>query len=485
MAINLTEALGITAADHDLRQKWGRFSEQDGEYVRESASYLKEHAEKIAKEFYDHSFQFPEFQQKIAEAGSSRGVLEGAQKGYFEGMLAGSPDLAYFNGRLNVGSVHAKLNIEPRWNVPNYGLYADLIFPYIVNELAASMSEIERERLTRTLTAWAKLLFVDAALVVEAYISEGVLTRLVEVTYALMEASEVLDTQAEQANTASQEIAKAIQEIAEGAGTMTTNMGETNAEVETVAQRAKDAEERGTASLNAAREGGQSVEQTVAAMGKIHEAVQSTAQQIEDLGKRGEEIGDIVKTIEEIASQTNLLALNAAIEAARAGEQGRGFAVVADEVRKLAERTAVATKEIGTLIAGVQTSTGQAKQAMDASVENVAEGTTLAEQAGTALTEIVDGANAVSEQIAAIAEGSKRAGESVTAASAIAEESAASSEEVSASVEQVSAQVGEIARQSKELGELTANITSFIARFGKLAHDSEGQTFDIEKRAAA
>jgi len=116
--------------------------------------------------------------------------------------------------------------------------------------------------------------------------------------------------------------------------------------------------------------------------------VQTTGKKIKGLGERSLEIGAIIEVINEIATQTNLLALNAAIEAARAGEQGRGFAVVADEVRKLAERAARATKDITSLIKGIQVETSEAVMVMEEGTREVEEGTKLADQAGAALREI-------------------------------------------------------------------------------------------------
>ena len=484
MATSRTDALGIDSADHDLRLRWARFSDADGERIRTTAELLQPQSEDIATRFYDHSFDFPEFTERAAGAGASRAGLEAAQQGYFEQMLAGRPDVGSFESRLNVGAVHARLNIEPRWNVPNYGIYAEFIFKLLGDQLAASLPDNERETLIDTLTSWTKLLFLDASLAVETYVSEGVLAQLVEVTYALMGGRARAGRQTQQASTAAEKIARSIQEIASGSTIMSGNVSEVTSESRASGSAPTTPPPAGATSLEAAQQGSESVEQTVEAMSKIHDAVQSTAGQIEELGKRGEEIGDIVKTIEEIASQTNLLALNAAIDATRAGEQGRGFAVVPDVVRKLAERTAVATKEIGGLIGGVQQSTSQAKQAMDASVENVTEGASLAEQAGAAIAQIVDGANAVSEQVAAIAERSARVGEKMTNTAAIVEPSAASSEQVSASVQEVTAQIGELASQAKRLTEITANVSTFITRFGGVAHDETGATFDPQRMAA-
>jgi twitching motility protein PilJ len=138
----------------------------------------------------------------------------------------------------------------------------------------------------------------------------------------------------------------------------------------------------------AAVKGGSAVTETIKGMQRIRATVQSTGKKIKGLGERSLEIGAIIEVINEIATQTNLLALNAAIEAARAGEQGRGFAVVADEVRKLAERAARATKDITGLIKGIQVETSEAVTVMEEGTREVEEGTKLADQAGAALREI-------------------------------------------------------------------------------------------------
>ncbi len=138
----------------------------------------------------------------------------------------------------------------------------------------------------------------------------------------------------------------------------------------------------------AAVKGGAAVLETIKGMQRIRSAVQTTGKKIKGLGERSLEIGAIIEVINEIATQTNLLALNAAIEAARAGEQGKGFAVVADEVRKLAERAARATKDITGLIKGIQVETGEAVTVMEEGTREVEDGTKLADQAGAALREI-------------------------------------------------------------------------------------------------
>jgi methyl-accepting chemotaxis protein len=174
----------------------------------------------------------------------------------------------------------------------------------------------------------------------------------------------------------------------------------------TVAEVAKNTQGVAASAQQATRaadDGNAEVGRSVASMTGLAETVRTAAGRIQLLGERSDQIGVIVKVIEEIADQTNLLALNAAIEAARAGEQGRGFAVVADEVRKLAERTTKATKEISSTIHTIQEETKQAVTAMEASTQEAQEGVTLANKAGERLMEIVETVKNVTNMVQRIA----------------------------------------------------------------------------------
>ncbi len=207
-----------------------------------------------------------------------------------------------------------------------------------------------------------------------------------------------------------------------------------------------------------AREGGGVVEQTVQSMTQISQDITEVGSTVRDLAKKGEQIDQVVSVIEDIADQTNLLALNAAIEAARAGEAGRGFAVVADEVRKLAEKTMTATKEVGDTVRAIKDSTGQTVDRVQAAQKNVSQGVDLAGTAGQMLEEIVSNAERVSQVVSQIA----IAAEEQTSA---AEEIARNVEGIASSARQSARSVAETARSAAELSAMAAQLHQVVARF--------------------
>jgi twitching motility protein PilJ len=174
-----------------------------------------------------------------------------------------------------------------------------------------------------------------------------------------------------------------------------------------VSQRASDSAEVARKSVSIAHQGGETVRQTIDGMETIREQIQETSKRIKRLGESSQEIGDIVSLITEISDQTNILALNAAIQASMAGEAGRGFAVVADEVQRLAERTGDATKQIEALVKTIQADTNEATVSMEQSTANVVKGAKLTENAGSALDRIEQVSMNLAQRILEISEATR------------------------------------------------------------------------------
>jgi methyl-accepting chemotaxis protein/hemerythrin len=275
---------------------------------------------------------------------------------------------------------------------------------------------------------------------------EKMVNSLREMIGMLADTSSQVAESAESMNANADNMARGAENVASQSITVATASEEMSATSGDIAQNCQLAAESAQRANSAAEQGGQIVENSIAVMHRIAERVQASAKTVEELGKRSDQIGSIISTIEDIADQTNLLALNAAIEAARAGEQGRGFAVVADEVRALAERTTKATKEIGLMIKAIQQETISAVSAMEDGVREVEQGTGEAARSGEALRKIQDEINALNLQVQQIA----------TAA----EEQTATTSEISNSMHQIT----DVAQDTVEGSRSTATEAQQMAR---------------------
>ena len=262
--------------------------------------------------------------------------------------------------------------------------------------------------------------------------------KLEQVGSVVSSASTELSAQIEQSDRGAAESAQRLSEAA-------TAMNEMNATVQEVAKNAGSASAASAETRKKAEAGAQVVEKAVRSIDQVHQMSLELKDDMTQLNEHAQDITRIMGVISDIADQTNLLALNAAIEAARAGEAGRGFAVVADEVRKLAEKTMASTNDVGNAIKAIQESTAKSMTGVDQAAERIGEATELANQSGQALQEIVATVEATGDQVNAIATAS--------------EEQSAASEEINQSI----VQVNDMSRQTAEAMAEAAKAVSDLA----------------------
>ena len=325
---------------------------------------------------------------------------------------------------------------------PKIGVYGSIV--EMVNALKTHIDNARREsenareqsRKAQEATQQAEAASEEARAKTEAMLAAA--DKLEQVGGVVSSASTELSAQIEQSDRGAAESAQRLSEAA-------TAMNEMNATVQEVAKNAGSASAASTETKRKAEAGAEVVAKAVHSIEQVHQMSLELKGDMVQLNEHAQDITRIMNVISDIADQTNLLALNAAIEAARAGEAGRGFAVVADEVRKLAEKTMASTQDVGNAIKSIQESTAKSMTGVDQAVERIGEANELASRSGQALEEIVATVEATGDQVNAIATAS--------------EEQSAASEEINQSI----VQVNDMSRQTAEAMAEAARAVSGLA----------------------
>ena len=270
--------------------------------------------------------------------------------------------------------------------------------------------------------------------------------------------ADVLSSSSQQLAAASEQVARGSSGQSDSASSMAAAVEELSVSINQVNESAAEARRESIRAAELSSEGGDVIQRTILEMQQIESAVKRSSEAIHQMGEHSSRITGVVQVIKDVAEQTNLLALNAAIEAARAGEAGRGFAVVADEVRKLAERTARATTEIAAMIGAVQSGVVGAVHEMDSAVSLVATGSAMAEQAGAAMQGIWQGSERVQAAVASISD-------ALTEQSSASHEVANNVEGIAQMAEENSVASTSAASTARQLQTLSDSVRAATAKF--------------------
>ncbi|PLY16547.1 MAG: chemotaxis protein [Sedimenticola sp.] len=298
-----------------------------------------------------------------------------------------------------------------------------LLLGYMLLMQSKRREQVSKEQNERNQEAILRLLdemgdLADGDLTVTATVTEDVTGAIADsINYAIEalrslvttinQTSEQVSSSAQESRATAMHLAEASEHQAEQIVSATKSMKDMANAIDQMSQDANESTEIAQRSVEIAGKGAETVRRTIQGMDTIREQIQETSKRIKRLGESSQEIGDIVELIDDIADQTNILALNAAMQAAMAGEAGRGFAVVADEVQRLAERSGNATKQIEALVKTIQADTNQAVSSMESTTSEVVSGARLAEDAGEALKEIEQVSNYIAERISQVAQSAR------------------------------------------------------------------------------
>lgn len=376
--MKLTELFGIDATERAERKRFLRLTDEDVRLLRELRPVMEANADRIVAQFYEHMMTFSAPRKFFADAQAIARV-KAMQRDYLLEICVGEFEEEYFERRLQIGVVHERIGLLPKWYIGSFSLFQEFIFPLI-----AQQYRYRPQRLVATIGALLKIMNLDQQLAIDTYIGTMV-GKLRQIGEQVQNAVAVLATSAAEISATTSEFAASAAQTATSVAEATTTVEEVRHTSQLANEKARLVADNARTATQTAQAGRQSTEDTISGMRRIREQMDSIAGSLLRLSEQSQAIGNIIATVDDLAQQSNILAINASIEAAKAGEQGRGFAVVAQEVRALAEQSRQATTQVRGILHDIQKASGAAVLATEQGTRAVEAGEQQATQAGAAI----------------------------------------------------------------------------------------------------